>query len=576
MKRISSILLLLTSLVIFSPLLQQPVYGTAATGGTITTDGAYTVHTFTSSGTFTVTEAGGVNYLVVGGGGGGGTLGGGGGGAGDFRNGTDHAVSVQAYSITIGAGGAGSAINGDDGANGGSSIFDTITSTGGGGGASGSSGAGANGASGGGGTSWTSTAGGTATGVNGNDGGSSAASVVDYYGGTGGGSLTAGTVGDASCGTGATGMSTDIQVSGTHVNYAAGGASGSFGGGACSSIQGISGAGSGTGNGGNAVANTGSGGGGADSGFTGGNGGSGIVIIRYLPVPPPDAVDDLYSPSQTFGSVDLAWTQPNLNTGNLSGYQIKYDTPQTSSPSITLENNTESALTSATVSGLDISTGYSFQIGVWTEGYNGTGNILNVTTLGNFTIGSATFNQTNTSVLPITFEEQAINSTAKFLNVTYANTFTLSCDFHYKFANTNQTYSGITGTAVSTTLDEIAFSMNNVEQEIIDVYCWDTITGTDARYVLIQSDFPLLQQIENFRNGTYGTSGNFGIFDLVTLLVVIVSMIGLNRVNESVGAVFNIMFLGSLAWFEIIELPTIIFGAIAVVLVFVITSTRKV
>ena len=50
-----------------------------ATGGTITTDGDYKVHSFTSSGTFTVTEIGAsggagdqVQYLVIAGGGGGG------------------------------------------------------------------------------------------------------------------------------------------------------------------------------------------------------------------------------------------------------------------------------------------------------------------------------------------------------------------------------------------------------------------------------------------------------------------------------------------------------------------------
>jgi hypothetical protein len=50
-----------------------------ATGGTITTDGDYKVHTFTSSGTFTVTKAGAtgeVEYLVIAGGGGGGAAGG--------------------------------------------------------------------------------------------------------------------------------------------------------------------------------------------------------------------------------------------------------------------------------------------------------------------------------------------------------------------------------------------------------------------------------------------------------------------------------------------------------------------
>ena len=67
----------------------------------------------------------------------------------------------------------------------------------------------------------------------------------------------------------------------------------------------------------------------------------------------------------------------------------------------------------------------------------------------------------------------------------------------------------------------------------------------------------------------------FGVFDLVTLLVIIGSMIGLNRENESVGIVFNVMLMFSLSFFGIIELTTVIFGMIALVLVFVITSTKK-
>jgi hypothetical protein len=53
----------------------------SATGGTITTVNGYTIHTFTSSGSFVVSGAGDVEVLVVaGGGGGGGNHGGGGGG----------------------------------------------------------------------------------------------------------------------------------------------------------------------------------------------------------------------------------------------------------------------------------------------------------------------------------------------------------------------------------------------------------------------------------------------------------------------------------------------------------------
>ena len=116
-----------------------PFTGTAATGGTITTDGDYKVHTYNTSGTFTVTEAGTnaeVEYLVIAGGGGGcrRSTGGadGGGGAGGYRTATGYAVSNQAYTVTIGAGGAGQ--TGQNASNGSNSVFSTINTTGGGGG----------------------------------------------------------------------------------------------------------------------------------------------------------------------------------------------------------------------------------------------------------------------------------------------------------------------------------------------------------------------------------------------------------------------------------------------------------
>jgi len=62
-----------------------------ATGGTIATSGNFKIHTFTSSGTFSVSDAGDANgsntveYLIVAGGGSGAASYGGGGGAGGFR-----------------------------------------------------------------------------------------------------------------------------------------------------------------------------------------------------------------------------------------------------------------------------------------------------------------------------------------------------------------------------------------------------------------------------------------------------------------------------------------------------------
>ena len=81
-----------------------------ATGGAISYSGGKTIHTFLSSGTFTVTSPGlsSVDYLVVAGGGGATSYFSGGGGAGGFRTGTGFPVSTSpgAYTITVGAGGA--------------------------------------------------------------------------------------------------------------------------------------------------------------------------------------------------------------------------------------------------------------------------------------------------------------------------------------------------------------------------------------------------------------------------------------------------------------------------------------
>ena len=69
---------------------------TAATGGTVTTDGDYKVHKFTADGDLNVTNKGPANsieYLIVAGGGGAGYAGGqvvsGGGGAGGFLTNTN-------------------------------------------------------------------------------------------------------------------------------------------------------------------------------------------------------------------------------------------------------------------------------------------------------------------------------------------------------------------------------------------------------------------------------------------------------------------------------------------------------
>ena len=288
-----------------------------ATGGTITTSGDFKIHTFTSPGTFCVSNAGNpsgsvsVDYMVVAGGGGGGggegvsdpsAVTGGGGGAGGFRESSGAAsgcytasplgsgvsalpVSATGYPITVGAGGAGAPINPATAGTGSNSVFSSITSAGGGSGGRTPAG---NGGSGGGvmGRCSPGTAGtGNTPPVSpsqGNPGGDNSGSNGSPYGASGGGGATAagGVNGPGgAAGTGGAGATTSISASPTAYAGGGGGAHG---------FPGTTNAAGGTGGGGggsspyNGTANTGGGaGGGPANPSTGGTGGSGIVIIRY-------------------------------------------------------------------------------------------------------------------------------------------------------------------------------------------------------------------------------------------------------------------------------------------------------
>ena len=298
----------------------------SATGGTITYSGGYTIHTFTSSGTFTVSSGSGdVEVLVVAGGGGGGSDMGGGGGGGGVIYDSDYAVTPTGYTVTVGAGGAGAPAGQGQvrGTNGSNSVFGTITATGGGGGASnhdlstapagnGGSGGGASGgaqpASGGhsGSGGYGGSSRGTGTAGQGYDG---SWGIVSWYPGGGGG---AGGPGVNRPGNGGSGYQSSIN--GTNLYYGGGGGGAGYNG-----IAGNGGLGGGGGgapkvailgggeggdqalnagqdgevgtlnsqtnkHGGDAGANTGGGGGGGshyNSTNTGGDGGSGVVIVRY-------------------------------------------------------------------------------------------------------------------------------------------------------------------------------------------------------------------------------------------------------------------------------------------------------
>jgi len=253
--------------------------GNVATGGYITASGGYTIHTFTSSGTFSPSTSFSSEVLVVAGGGSGGNTsgptggghyhGGGGGGGGVVQNNAVSITSNTPVTVTVGAGGA--SVTSGTGNNGSNSVFGAITATGGGGG--GRYGGSGNAGGSGGGSGRDGGTGGLGTAGQGNNG----ATNSDAGGGGGAGAAGSGYNG---------GNGIQSSITGTATYYAGGG------GGASASINQTPGGLGGGGRGGMShlggfsgeagTANTGGGGGGAGIGLPSGAGGSGIVVVRYL------------------------------------------------------------------------------------------------------------------------------------------------------------------------------------------------------------------------------------------------------------------------------------------------------
>tara|TARA_R110002020_G_scaffold89010_1_gene217871 strand:+ start:61 stop:3345 length:3285 start_codon:yes stop_codon:yes gene_type:complete len=321
---------------------EPPVAEAAASGGNtdeqISGEQFYK-HVFTSNGTLTVTQAGMMEYLVVGGGGSGGSsqnAAGGGGGAGAFRTGTIY-VPAGSYSITVGAGGAqsGTSGQGNDGA---ASVFHTITSSGGGGGGYGANNGRAsqglgNGSGGGAGYGYNGADGGDY----GNDGGDGGGGSTKYGAGGGGGASAAGANGSTTAG-GNGGAGTASTITGSSVTYAGGGGGSTAYGGTAGTASGGGGAGGAENSTGTAgTANTGGGGGGAGgvNANAGGAGGSGIVVIRYFK---PSSFD--------FGDNGFLLEFKETGTGTASTSTIGADTSgKTNHLTSTNLASTDSALT---------------------------------------------------------------------------------------------------------------------------------------------------------------------------------------------------------------------------------------
>lgn len=285
-------------------LLPNPAYGAnvaeTTTGGSQIVDGPASptqnaIHKFTTSGTFSSSFTGTVEYFIVAGGGGGGYQIAGGGGAGGVLYNNSYPVTSTNYTITIGAGG-------NQATRGGNTHIGSIFAHGGGQGGSGTGDGvpGTPGGCGGGGArrrlAPSGGAGGLAVnpqpapvykdayGNNGGVGSNNGNPDNNGQGAGGGGINGAGGNASPSAGGGG-GAGLTFAFDGSSTAYGGGGGGGVWGGTAGGGGSGIGGAGcpGGPTPGGTGVVNRGSGGGGGGYGnSTGGAGGSGYAVIKYI------------------------------------------------------------------------------------------------------------------------------------------------------------------------------------------------------------------------------------------------------------------------------------------------------
>lgn len=197
----------------------------------------------------------------------------------------------------------------------------------------------------------------------------------------------------------------------------------------------------------------------------------------------------------------------------------------------------------------------------------------------NITPGQQNFSTTNTNSIPIMYSRidkfPNTNNNSTNLLVSYPSTFNLTCNLAFKFSQTNKTYFNIPHTTLPNGRFQANFTFKNTNSEIITTNCTDINTHASALYLLTQTNFPLQQNVAQFRSGQFGTHGQFGVLDIISLIGILTAMIGLSRVNEAAGIVIAVIMLGILSFFQIVTWQTTVTGIIAVIAMIAIVTTKK-
>ena len=241
-------------------------------------------------------------------------------------------------------------------------------------------------------------------------------------------------------------------------------------------------------------------------------------------------------------------------------------------------SDTGTTVTQYTVNNLDPTLDYSFAIAPITiHGSTIIGaNISTINVSQLFEGTSISFSQDiNPSQIPIQFTENRVGSDT-ILAIKYGASLDVTCETSSPFSVNTQTYPSLSETPLSGNEVQHLMTFQNSDNSITDIECYDVNDNTPSgTHRINQRVLPIQTQMSDFQDNVFNTGTTFGVLDLMTLFVVIISMIGFNRKNPGVGVGIMVAMLGGLAYFEIISLPTVAYGSIALVVVLAIGQVKN-
>lgn len=298
--------------------------------------------------------------------------------------------------------------------------------------------------------------------------------------------------------------------------------------------------------------------------------------ITYTTTCTPDAPTDATALYTAENTITITWVAP---TNCLAPYQaVKIQRSETG-----LFNGEETTVYSSTpILTYDDTTVQNNKIYFYRIAYQSAviadslwGAYTNIET--QFIVGSINiFESDNPIELPISFVTNAIDVDTSNVTITYDSSYTLACDFRYALGMTNTTYTGLTENAITGTSVYTNFTVNGIDNDIIDIYCWDTLdNSTDGSERIGQNSIPLFDQINNFQNGVFGTDGKFGALDLMTLIIVIVSMIAFNRTHPYVGVITMVAMFAVAGWYGLVQPITVMSGFLILAVALAIAYGRR-